>query len=362
MSITAHTPVQLRFFTPNRRFALELGGELMAPTVGYSTWGQLNAARDNVIWVCHALTGTSDVSAWWPGIFGAGRPLDPTRSFIVCANVLGGCYGSAGPLSLDPIRGSIYGGDFPDITIGDMAAHQQLLMEHLGVRGIQLLIGASMGGFQALELALREPERVKRLALVASSDRQPPQALAQAELQCEFIRHDPKFRDGHYPPEDPPERGLALARKLGHLTYRSPEELDRRFGRLLRDDGRPQVLSYLDHHGQKLVRRFDAVSYLRLTEAMNRFDRVQCVRDTPPQQPTLVVSIDSDQLYFPSEQQRVAAALPRGELLTLDSLYGHDGFLVESHRLVGPLMDLLGTAPVPCTRPVAAGGRMRLCG
>lgn len=120
------------------------------------------------------------------------------------------------------------------------------------------------------------------------------------------------------------------------------------------------MLSYLDHHGQKLVRRFDAVSYLRLSEAMNRFDRVQCLRDTPPQQPTLVVSIDSDQLYFPSEQQRVAAALPHAELLTLDSLYGHDGFLVESHRLVGPLMNLLGTAPVPWMRP--AGGRMRLCG
>ncbi len=330
-------PAELRTFTADGPLALSSGGQLARPTVGYQSWGTLNAARDNVILVCHALTGTSDVASWWEGAFGAGRVLDPSRHFILCINNLGSCYGSSGPDSLDPATGQRYGSRFPQIEIADIVAHQRLLVAELGIRGIELVVGASMGGFIALEWARSEPTRVRRVAVIASSWRQPPQALAQARLQCEFIRRDPNFAGGDYLPEAAPNQGLALARQLGHLTYRSPEELDRRFGRELRADGEFQVLSYLDHQGDKLVRRFDALCYLRLTEAMNRFDLGAggdpAATLAQIRQPALVVALSSDQLYFPSEQARLAGYLANSELLEIDTLYGHDGFLVDAASL-----------------------------
>ena len=350
MSPTAHLPATLQHYTPSLPLRLARGGELMRATVGYQTWGTLNAARDNVVWVCHALTASSDVESWWPGAFGVGRLLDPSRHFIVCANVLGGCYGSAGPTSIDPATGAPYGGSFPDLTVGDLVEHQRLLADHLGIAGIELVVGASMGGFQVLEWARRD-SRARRIALIATSWRQPPQALAQARLQCEFIRRDPKFRGGDYPLDDGPAEGLALARQLGHLTYRSAHELDQRFGRAQREDGHFQVLSYLDHQGQKLVQRFDANSYLRLTEAMNHYDFASAGQ-TPEQAlatiglPALVIALDSDQLYYPAEQHRLARALPRGRVVDIETFYGHDGFLVDAAR-IDPLLTAFRDEPLP---------------
>ncbi len=349
MTSTPPLPPALQTWTPAAPLRLASGAMLSAATVGFQTWGELNAAGDNVIWVCHALTASSDVASWWAGTFGPGRTLDPSRHYIVCANVLGSCYGSAGPTSPDPQTGQRYAAAFPELSVSDLVEHQRLLANHLGIRRIQLVVGASMGGFQVLEWARLEPVRVRRIALIATSWRQPPQALAQARLQCEFIRRDPKFRGGDYPADDPPAEGLALARQLGHLTYRSAAELDQRFGRERRADGHFQVLSYLDHQGEKLVRRFDALSYLRLTEAMNRFD---FAADTTPeaalasiQQPALVVSLDSDQLYYPAEQERLARALPQGRLLGFTTAYGHDGFLVDAERL-DPLLAAFRDEPV----------------
>ena len=368
-----HTPTAIQHYTPTAPLRLASGALLHGATVAYQTWGTLNAGRDNVVWVCHALTASSDVESWWPGAFGPGRLLDPARHFIVCANALGGCYGSAGPTTVDPTTGERFGAHFPELTVGDLTDHQRLLADHLGIRGIELVVGASMGGFQVLEWARREPVRVRRIALIATSWRQPPQALAQARLQCEFIRRDPKFRDGHYPEHDGPVEGLALARQLGHLTYRSADELDRRFGRERRDDGHYQVLSYLDYQGDKLVQRFDALSYLRLTEAMNHYDFAAA---TPPQealagiaQPALVVALDSDQLYYPSEQARLANWLPRGRLLQIETAYGHDGFLVDAAKLDPaltafrdePWTDASVTRlPIPSTRPAARTARVPL--
>lgn len=373
MSHLHHTPTAIQHYTPTAPLRLASGALLHGATVGYQTWGTLNAARDNVVWVCHALTASSDVESWWPGAFGPGRLLDPARHFIVCANVLGGCYGSAGPTTVDPTTGERFAAHFPELSVGDLTDHQRLLADHLGIRGIELVVGASMGGFQVLEWARREPVRVRRIALIATSWRQPPQALAQARLQCEFIRRDPKFRDGHYPEHDGPVEGLALARQLGHLTYRSAEELDRRFGRERRDDGHYQVLSYLDYQGDKLVQRFDALSYLRLTEAMNHYDFAD---SSPPQealagitQPALVVALDSDQLYYPSEQARLANWLPRGRLLQIETAYGHDGFLVDAAKLDPaltafrdePCTDASVTRlPVPSSRPAARTARVPL--
>lgn len=349
MSHTDHIPATLRTYTPAQTLRLDCGVQMRGATVGWQSWGLLNAARDNVIWVCHALTASSDVQSWWPGAFGPGRVLDPERYFIVCANVLGGCYGSAGPTSIDPDRGVPYAGDFPPVSVGDLVEHQRLLADHLQIRGIQLVIGASMGGFQVLEWARREPQRVKRIALIATSWRQPAQALAQGRLQCEFIRRDAKFLGGHYAADAAPNEGLALARQLGHLTYRSAEELDRRFGRERRADGQFQVLSYLDHQGAKLVQRFDANSYLRLTEAMNAYDLAAA--QSPEQalgaiaQPALVLSLDSDQLYYPSEQARLAEGLRHGRLVTIETAYGHDGFLVDAAK-IDPLLSAFRDEPL----------------
>jgi homoserine O-acetyltransferase/O-succinyltransferase len=353
----------VRYHTPAEPLVLASGMRLAGATIAYQTWGSLNAARDNVIWVCHALTGSSDVESWWPGAFGPGRLLDPGRHFIVCANVLGSCYGSAGPLAIDPETGERWGGRFPEVTIGDMVEHQRRLADHLGIAGIGLVVGASMGGFQVLEWARREPARVARIAVVASSWRQPPQALALGRLQCEFIRRDPRFRGGDYSLHDAPEEGLALARQLGHISYRSPAELEQRFGRQRREDGHFQVLSYLDHQGAKLVRRFDAVSYLRLTEAMNAYDAAESAEPgealSSISQPALVLSLDSDQLYPPSEQAALAQALPRGRLLRVDTLYGHDGFLVESARIDPLLVAFRDEAPVRRLVCTSASGRRR---
>lgn len=354
MAIAAHCPPALRSFTPSQALPLDGGGDLPNATIAFQTWGTLNAARDNVIWVCHALTASSDVETWWRGLFGRGRTLDPERHFIVCANTLGSCYGSLGPATLDDNRERL-GSRFPAISVADIVRHQRMLADALGVRGIELVIGASMGGFQVLEWARQEPARVKRLALIATSWRQPPQALAQARLQLEFIRRDPNWRGGDFASEAAPSEGLALARQLGHLTYRSAQELDERFARTQREDGHFQVLSYLDHQGQKLVRRFDAGAYVRLTEAMNAFDFAQG-QDVESalarvQQPALVVALDSDQLYYPSEQARLARGLPNGKLATLDTLYGHDGFLVDAAKL-DPIVQGFLLAPVATTEAV----------
>lgn len=342
-------PAGVQVWTPPADLALSGGGTLAGATIGYQTWGTLNIARDNVIWICHALSGSSDAASWWPQLIGAGQAIDPAKYFIVCANVLGGCYGSLGPQSRAP-DGQRWGIRFPRIGIADMVEQQRLLADHLGISGIECVIGGSMGGFQALEWAAREPDRVRSLAVIASSWRQPAQAIALADLQSRLIRNDPKFRDGDYPLHDPPVEGLSLARQLGHISYRTPEELDQRFGRERRADGQFQVLSYLQRQGEKLVERFDALSYLVLSEALNAYDfcegrgelRVAARRI---RQPALITGILTDQLYPPSESAKLATALPEGHLEWIDAASGHDGFLLEGeqfghllkrHVLAGP--------------------------
>ena len=330
--VAQHLPKTLRQFTPEHALALDSGELLAAPTVGYQTWGTLNAAGDNVIWVCHALTGTTDVAATWPALFGPGRVLDPERDFIVCANVLGGCYGSAGPIT--------HGHRFPEISIFEMVRHQQLLAAHLGIKAIKLMLGGSMGGFQALAWAQFNVLPIAKLALIATSYRQPAQAAALADMQCQAIELDPDFKAGAYLESAPPRKGLALARQLGHLSYRCESELNQRFDRSQRSDGRLQVLSYLDHQGEKLANRFDANSYLRISRAMNRFalSADQLAQITAQ---TLVISVRSDWLYPEAEQRQLSKLLPNARHVSIDSNYGHDGFLLEAEKFAPDLLGLL---------------------
>jgi homoserine O-acetyltransferase len=302
----------------------------------------------------HALTGDSHVvgpagpghatAGWWEGLVGPGRPLDTDRYLVVCANVLGGCQGTTGPASTAP-DGARWGSRFPEVTVGDQVAIEVALADALGIGRWACVVGGSMGGMRALEWAVALPERVGSLFFLASGAAASGDQIGTQTTQQAAIRADPRWRGGDYPADAPPVDGLGVARRIAHLTYRSSLELDARFGSHVQEDGRFAVASYLDHHADKLAARFDAGSYVVLTEAMNTWDvgrgrggvEAALTRVTAR---TVVAGIDSDRLYPPALQQRVADALGV-PLQLIRSPYGHDGFLVEVDEVGGLLSGLL---------------------
>jgi homoserine O-acetyltransferase len=322
-------------------FVLESGARLPGLRVAYRTWGELDEHGANAVLVCHALTGSPDVDSWWGDLLGPGRALDPEHDFVVCSNVLGGCYGTTGPTSLRP-DGRPWGAAFPDVSVRDIVRVQADLLDALGVKRLRLVIGGSLGGMQVLEWALVFPERVQAIAPIAIAARHSAWAIALSETQRQAIAADPRWRGGHYPAEDPPSSGLAAARMVAMCSYRSRASLEARFGRERAGDGRYAVESWLHHHGRALVHRFDANTYVALTQAMDTHDvgrgrggwreALATLRA-----PALVVSIDSDVLYPPVEQEELAAALPDARLVTLCSPHGHDAFLIEGEA-VGTLV------------------------
>ena len=328
-------------------FELESGARLPAVRVAYRSWGELDEHGGNAVLVCHALTGSADVDRWWGSLLGPGRALDPERDFVVCSNVLGGCYGTTGPTSLRP-DGRPWAAAFPDITVRDIVRVQAALLDALGVKRLRLVIGGSLGGMQVLEWALLFPQRVAAIAPIAIAARHSAWAIALSETQRQAIAADPRWRSGHYPADDPPAAGLAAARMLAMLSYRSRASLEPRFGRERAADGRYAVESWLHHHGRTLVDRFDANTYVALTKAMDTHD---AGRDrggwrealATVRAPALVVSIDSDVLYPPVEQEELAAALPDSRLVTLRSPHGHDAFLIEGEAVGALVQDFRAT-------------------
>lgn len=331
------------------RFTTEAGARLPDVDVAYRTWGTLNDAADNAVVVCHALTGDADAPSWWPGVVGAGRVVDPARHFVVCANALGSCYGTAGPATLDA-AGRRLGSRFPRVAVRDQARLHARLLNHLGVRGVALAVGASMGGMQALELALvdREagPDRVRRLVLVGMGAAHSAWAIGMGEAQRLAITADAQWQGGDFPADDTPVAGLAAARAMAMMTYRSPALYAERFGRAPHEprvepgDPRWAVESYLRYQGAKLALRFDAGSYVRLTEAMDDHDvgRGRGRGDAPSalarlRADALCVGISSDLLYPPAESRQLAAWLPGGRYAELASPFGHDAFLVDGDAL-----------------------------
>jgi len=324
-------------------FVLESGISLPEVKIAFRSWGRLNADGDNAVVVCHALTGSADADDWWGSLFGPGRTLDPEKHFIVCSNVLGGCYGTTGPASIAP-DGKRWGARFPSITIRDQVRLQMLLADQLGIRGIRFVIGGSMGGLQALEWAVLDPQRVGAVVSIAASGRHSAWCAAWSEAQRLALAADPLFRDGHYEPANPPRQGLAAARAVAMVTYRSPASLGLRFGRasgreIFADRSETPddlaIRGWLRHHGRALAERFDANCYLALLDAMDSHDlgRNRGVYENvlkQIRQPVLVGSVITDALYVPSEQQSLAFLLPRGELFEIDSEHGHDGFLIDS--------------------------------
>lgn len=310
---------------------LELGGHLPMVRVAYSTYGQLNTARDNAVLVCHALTGSSSVASWWSEALGAGAMLDTDSSFIVCANVLGGCYGSTGATSIDPSNNRTYGSHFPEITIGDMVRVQAALLEHLGVQRLRAVVGGSMGGMQALEWARAYPDRVVAAVIIGAPPRHSAWGITFNHLARMAIVGDPDYKNGKYSSQP---QGLALARAITTLFFRSPESFGLTQGRRASptDASRFAMETYLEHQGERLLERFDANSYITITKAMDRFD-VSPAQLEQIAVPILSMGISSDMLYLPAEAREIAETVQNGQYWELDSPHGHDAFLLETARL-----------------------------
>ena len=334
-------------FPHDRPFALDGGMVLHDVTIAYETWGALNADASNAILICHAWTGDSHVSGpaedghptpgWWEGVIGPGKAIDTDHWFVVCSNVLGGCQGSTGPSSIAP-DGKRWGSRFPALTIRDMVAAEVAFSNAIGIEKYKLAVGPSLGGMRALEWAVQLPERVGAICTIGSSAVATGDQIGTASIQIRAIKSDPHFNRGdYYEQEVGPDEGMGIARRIAHLTYRTEAEMDIRFGRQMQGDdtGRYAVESYLDHQAQKLAKRFDANTYIALTEAMNSHD---IGRDrggvaealATIKIPVVAVSIDTDRLFPPRLQAEIAELAPAAApLVTISSPFGHDGFLVE---------------------------------
>jgi homoserine O-acetyltransferase/O-succinyltransferase len=354
----------------DRPFVLEGGGLLHDIEIAYETWGELSPAGDNAVLVCHALTGDSHAAGamgaghpsmgWWDALIGPGRALDTDRWFVVCANVIGGCQGTTGPAHPHPADGRPYGSRFPVVSVRDMVRTQAVVANELGVGRWLGVVGGSMGGMQVLEWAVMFPERVRAFVPIATTCAASAQQIAWWSTGRRIIRLDPRWRRGDYydaEPGDGPSEGLAMARMVSQITFRSDDVFTDRFGREVVEplDGfslwqRFQVERYLEYHGDKLARRFDANSYLLLSKAMDLHDlgRGRGGLDAALARvsaPSLIMGVSSDQLYPPYQQRAtrdglLAAGAP-SEYVEIDSLHGHDGFLIEVDQVGAAMSEFL---------------------
>lgn len=336
----------MKLFEHKSRFDLESGAYLPELAITYSTYGTLNADKSNVVWVCHALTANSDAADWWNGVVGAGHVIDPEKYFIVCANILGSCYGTTGPLSTNPETQQPYYNSFPLITVRDMVKAHILLRKHLGIEKIFLLMGGSMGGYQAMEWCVMEHEVIDNLFLLATSASESAWGIATHTAQRLSIEADATWNT---PSADAGAKGLKAARAIGMLTYRN-------YGIMVQQQtdsdtektDNYKASSYINYQGDKLVQRFNAYSYWMLTKTMDshhlgrgRGGNLETVLQTINQR-TLIIGISSDILCPLVEQQFLAAQLPNAALIEIDSSYGHDGFMVESAKISQHLAQWLG--------------------
>jgi homoserine O-acetyltransferase len=369
---------------------LDSGGELAPYTIAYQTYGELDADKSNAILICHALTGDQHVAnvhpvtgkpGWWETMVGPGKPIDTSRFYVICPNILGGCMGSTGPASINPRNGKPWGLDFPVITIGDMVRAQVRLLDHLGIDQLFSVIGGSMGGMQVLQWAASYPERVHTAVPIATAAWHSSQNIAFHEVGRQAVMADPEWRQGRYLEEGTnPKNGLSVARMAAHITYLSEEALHRKFGRNLQDrdkktfsfDADFQVESYLRHQGFTFVDRFDANSYLYITRAMDYFDLAtehgdvlaNAFRGTRTR--FCVVSFTSDWLYPTRESKEIVQALnavaANVSFVEIESDKGHDAFLLEEPELFATVSGFLGSAaekrgiaPARTARRVANG-------
>jgi len=347
--------VETKYYTfagPGNELRLESGDILGPITLAYETYGRLNRDRSNAVLVCHALSGDAhaagvhegqDNPGWWDEMIGPGKAFDTDRYFIIASNVIAGCKGSTGPSSINPATGRSYAMDFPFITISDMVNAQKHLVDHLGIKRILCVAGGSMGGMQVLQWVASYPEMVRSAMPIATTKKHSPQQIAFNETARQAIMSDPAWRDGDYYEIGQPERGLAVARMIGHITFMSDQSMEEKFSRRLKKgrlnfnfDPEFEVEGYLHYRGSNFVKRFDANSYLYLTKALDYFD-LSGDRLIPQGKKIdtrfLVISFKSDWLYPPSQSQEIIRLLKRRNMdatyCELKSTYGHDAFLVE---------------------------------
>lgn len=327
----------MELFVYDKPFLLERGATIQGMEITYYTYGTLNANASNVVWICHALTANADPAEWWPGMVGENAVIDPQKYFIVCANILGSCYGSSGPMSQNPLTSQPYYNSFPAISIRDMVKAHILLREHLGIKKIDLLVGGSMGGYQAMEWAIMESSRIEQLFLLATSPTESAWGKAIHAAQRLAIEADATWMQAQ---PAAGKNGLKAARAIGMLSYRN-------YGIMVKtqsdDDSEKlddyKAVSYMNYQGNKLAQRFNAFSYWLLTKALDthhiargRGGDVNAVLKTIHQR-TLIIGISSDILCPLAEQQHMADEMPNASLVEIDSLYGHDGFMVEVEKI-----------------------------
>lgn len=339
---------------------LDSGLTLAPLTIAYETYGELNEDGSNAILLLHALSGDAHAAGyhpgdpkpgWWDMMVGSGRAFDTDKYFMICSNVIGGCSGSSGPGSIDPVTGKEYGLRFPVVTVPDMVRAQKLLLDHLGVERLLTVSGGSMGGMQALEWVTSYPEMVASCIPVATTHRHSPMQIAFNEVGRQAIMKDANWRGGDYYGHTPPDSGLAVARMIGHVTYLSDESMQQKFGRRLRDKEVVgydftldfEVESYLKYQGEVFTRRFDANTYLYITKALDYFDLadgygtlVEAFREVTPETRFLSIAFSSDWLYPPYQSKEIVRALKGNGLdctyVEIHSSFGHDAFLVETDQ------------------------------
>lgn len=354
-------------FEAPRSLKLPSGSELSPVVVAYETYGTLNVARDNAVFICHALTGDAHAAGlhgnlkekpgWWDGFIGPGKGLDTDKYFVICANVLGGCRGTTGPGSIDPATGERFCLNFPFLTVADIVTVHSELVRHLGIDRLLAVVGGSLGGMQVLDWSVRFPDQLRGAVVLASAPKLAAQGIAFNAVGRRAIHSDAGFANGNYYDSEGPRYGLALARMVAHITYLSEDSIELKFGRRLQDSDRFafdmqketefQIESYLHYQGKRFVQRFDANSYLYLTRAMDYFDLSEghdsltdAVKDVSAR--FLVASYDTDWLFPTSQSRELVSALLRAgkhvSFLELKCPFGHDSFLID----LAPLTDLVG--------------------
>jgi homoserine O-acetyltransferase len=330
------------------------GGRLPEVTLAYESWGELNAAANNAILIftglspsAHAASSTEDPSpGWWEYMIGSGKAIDTDRFFVVCANSLGGCYGSTGPGSIDPETGQSYGADFPDVTVEDIASSGYYLMRELGVEKLHAAVGSSMGGMSSIAYAMKYPGEIAYLVSISAATQALPLTIALRSLQREIIRSDPAWNEGRYTDDNRPLVGMSLARKLGLVSYRAADEWNSKFDRSRmppekltgkRFEREFEIENYLEYNAQKFIHSFDPNSYLYLSRAMDWFDIAEhgdSISDGMSKidvKKALVVGVTTD-ILFPSRQQKEIADVMRADYVEIDSVNGHDAFLIDDEH------------------------------
>ncbi|MBN1320942.1 MAG: homoserine O-acetyltransferase [Thermoleophilia bacterium] len=350
---------------------LDSGQKLEPVIIAYETYGTLNEDRSNAVLICHALSGDAHAAGyhagderpgWWETMIGPRKGFDTERFFVICSNVIGGCKGSTGPISINPATGKEYGLDFPVVTVGDMVRAQKLLVAHLGIERLLSVSGGSMGGMQALQWAVAYPEAVASCIPIAATQKHSPMQIAFNEVGRLAIMSDRNWNNGEYYRGEPPDSGLAVARMIGHITYLSDQSMHEKFGRRLRDKDSLgydfamdfEVESYLRHQGEVFTRRFDANTYLYVTKALDYFDLSagcgvleEVFRDLPHDMRFLVIAFSSDWLYPPYQSKELVRALKGNGIdcsyLEMSSSFGHDAFLLENKDLTRMVWHFLET-------------------